>query len=109
IQEALRLGGALWRFWHLRGHHREGHDWLMRLLARAESPETGDRDAGLRRARALNVAALLAWYLGDYETTRRLTEESLAIGGALSDRGTLHFSLTNLGFLARGRGDLEAC
>ena len=32
-QEALRLGGALWRFWCTCGHLREAHDWLSRLLA----------------------------------------------------------------------------
>src|SRR5207253_2278345 len=85
IQEALRLGGALWRFWHVRGHHREGHEWLMRLLARDKSSGCGDRGARVRRARALNAAGLLAWYQGDSETTHRLAVESLAIGRALND------------------------
>jgi predicted ATPase/DNA-binding SARP family transcriptional activator len=105
IQEALQLGGILWRFWHVRGHHREAQEWLMRLLARDEAVRHGDDDAKMRRARALNAAALLAWYQGNYETTRQLAEESLTIGRTLNDLRTVLFSLTNLGFVAHGRGE----
>jgi tetratricopeptide (TPR) repeat protein len=108
VQEALRLGGALWRFWHVRGHHREGQERLMRLLTRSGSSWSGDPDAALWRARALNGASLLAWYLGGYETTRRLAEEGLAIGRELNDQPTIRFALTNLGFVAHGRSDFEA-
>ncbi len=30
----LRFGTALWRFWDVRGYHREGDEWLTGLLAR---------------------------------------------------------------------------
>lgn len=29
---AMRLGGALWRFWQVRGHVREGRSWLERII-----------------------------------------------------------------------------
>src|SRR5207244_371822 len=103
----LQLGGDLWRFWHVRGHHREGYEWLMRLQARDDSSGSGDHGARVRRARALNAAGILAWYQGDYATTLRLAVEGLAIGRELNDRRTILFSLTNLVFVAEGRGDLE--
>ncbi|MBA2570183.1 MAG: adenylate/guanylate cyclase domain-containing protein, partial [Chloroflexi bacterium] len=31
----LRIGYAVWRFWHQRGHLREGRDWLSRLVGLA--------------------------------------------------------------------------
>ena len=40
VEVALRLGGALWWFWWLRGHYSEGRRWLD------EAPTTG---CGLRQ------------------------------------------------------------
>src|SRR5205807_3337035 len=37
-EAVLRLGGALRRFWYLRGHVTEGRDWLDRMLRSGAGP-----------------------------------------------------------------------
>jgi len=70
---ALRLGGALWGFWSVRGHWSEGLRWLERALA------VGQEVAEVVRAKALNAAGALAYLLGDYERSEALCRESLAL------------------------------
>src|SRR5206468_2530860 len=54
-ETALRIGGALWRFWHVRGHLREGRQRMEAVLAMP-----GAVLHTLVRARALNGAGALA-------------------------------------------------
>ena len=74
---ALRLGGALWRFWQVRGHVREGRVWLERMIeadgAAVSAPPRPER------ARALNAAAFLAFMAGDYSVAIERHHETLAI------------------------------
>jgi len=95
----LRLAGALWRFWQVRGYVREGRDWLERLLGMAQPTE---RTAG--RARALNAIGFLAFLQGDYDTAQPLLEECLATRRALDEPSGLVESLANLGVLLRCSG-----
>ncbi len=91
LEQGLKLGAALWWFWHLRSYEREGWDWLSALLARAG----GERTA--LRAKAQALAGFLALMLGDIEATRALSVESLSIGRELNDKVSIAFSLRNLG------------
>jgi predicted ATPase/DNA-binding CsgD family transcriptional regulator len=102
VELGLRLAGRLWRFWQVRGHLREGHAWLDRLLSR---PDAATPTAG--RATALNALGFLAFLQGDYDAARRPLEESLAIRRALDDRRGVVESLTNLGLLLRCRDRYE--
>lgn len=72
VELALRLAGALTPFWAMRGHYREGRQWLERLAAEEDAP------AGLR-AKALWGAGWLAHHLGEYATVRACAEGSLAL------------------------------
>jgi predicted ATPase/class 3 adenylate cyclase len=99
----LRLAGAFWRFWWMRGHLREGRGWLSGLLAAAPGGQ-----AAASRAKALNGAGVLAWQQGDYPAARTLHEESLAIQRELGDRRGIAYSLNNLGTVATSQGDHAA-
>ncbi|MCD6034128.1 MAG: hypothetical protein K0S78_6314, partial [Thermomicrobiales bacterium] len=99
IEEALRLGGALWRFWWLRGDIDEGRHQLESLLAQTTpvSPAV--------RAKALNGAGVLAESQGDWDTATSLHEESLAISRQIGDQHGVAWSLNNLGVVAINQGD----
>jgi predicted ATPase len=97
-ETGLCLGGALWRFWAVRGHLGEGRERLAGLLALAPM-----RTAA--RAKALNAVGYLALWQGDYAAAQALHEEGLAIGRELGDRQGIAWSLNNLGLVARLRGD----
>lgn len=90
--EGLRLAGALWRFWEVRGLFGEAREWLSGLLAGGGEPAP--------RAKALNGAGVLACRQGDYAAARALHEESLSIRRELGDRWGVAGSLNNLGLVA---------
>jgi predicted ATPase len=97
---ALRLGGALWRFWLMHGHLHEGRGWLRQALA---LPPRED-DAALR-AKALNGAGVLAWRQDDYRDGMACLEASLELRRAGGDRAGMASSLNNLGVAAYLQGD----
>jgi predicted ATPase/Tfp pilus assembly protein PilF len=95
----LRIAGAIWRFWLVRGHHSEGREQLLALFGGHEA------EWGAARAKALHGAGTLAWAQGEYPGARRLLEESLAIRRKLSDNWGIAATLNNLGLVARSQGD----
>jgi predicted ATPase/class 3 adenylate cyclase/Tfp pilus assembly protein PilF len=99
----LRLCGALLRFWSTRGHLSEGREWCVRVLEKA-----GGEERPQERAKALNVAGVLAYYQGDYPAARARHEESLAILRQLGDRRGMASSLNNLGNVTCEQGDHSA-
>jgi predicted ATPase/class 3 adenylate cyclase len=70
---ALRLGGALWWFWSLRGYYSEGMRWLEEALAMdgRVSPEV--------RAMALAGTGALASEQGDLDRAKEAYEEGLEL------------------------------
>ena len=101
-ETALRLGGALWCFWTVRGHVSEGRQWLERALSNSSGVEASVR------ARALNRAGLLARYQSDYGRAAELSEESLTLSRQLGDRQGIAASLNELALVAMMRGDYVA-
>ena len=112
----LRLTGALWRFWSVRGHFAEGRQWLDAALARTPDgttePDGPARPAALARsltrAWALTGAGALAAVQGDFAAARALYEESLAIRRQRGNRPGIALSLNSLGNLSYNQGDFAA-
>ena len=99
---ALRLAGALRRFWEVRGHWSEGWSFLGRTLARSEGME------GPTQVKALKAAARLAYLWVDTDRAEGLCEECLARCRGLGDTGGIAFSLRLLGLIAERRDNLPA-
>jgi predicted ATPase len=99
---ALRLAGALSRFWLIQGHFREGQMWLEQALA-LPAGEQEQASIGRLRAKALSGASILSHYMGDDEAAGRYSEESLALFRALGDRQGTAAALSNLALVTRSR------
>jgi predicted ATPase len=102
IDIGLRLAGALGRFWHFRGHHGEGQDWLAKALVGAKS-EGANLDN--LRAKALDRAGYLAFFVGDLERAGAWSEESVRKWRALDDPCGLAHALCGLGAVVNAQGD----
>jgi tetratricopeptide (TPR) repeat protein len=98
---ALRIAGALGRFWHIRGYLSEGRSWLARALIGGRSaPESA-------RIEALTGAGTLAADQGDYDEARARYEEGLALTRDRGDRPGYATFLDHLGGVHLERGDVE--
>lgn len=86
----LRLAGALFWFWGVRGEASEGHEWTEGALAR------GHAAAPFLRAKALHAAGELAWLMGQTDLARTRLEASATIYRALGDSRGLAYTLQAL-------------
>jgi predicted ATPase/DNA-binding XRE family transcriptional regulator len=104
-ETGLRLAAALFDFWAIRGHLREGRAWLEGLLAM----EAGARlPAGTGvQARALFTSGLLAVWQGDTAAAEMRLEQARALGQAADDQWTVGRAANSLGILALRQGDRE--
>ena len=100
-ETALRLAGALGRFWFVRGHWAEGRDRLQETLAAAHESGGGDD------AKALLAAGTMAWVLDEYEAAATLAGRSLSRYRERGDRAGMAFSLALLGRVTLLRGEYE--
>jgi tetratricopeptide (TPR) repeat protein len=98
---ALRIGGALWLFWRIRGHLSEGRRWLSEGLSGGDAAPAGVR------ARAMLVLGDLDVKQGDYPQGEEKLEASLALCREAGDRRGEAQALNMLGFIASERNDLE--
>jgi predicted ATPase/class 3 adenylate cyclase/DNA-binding CsgD family transcriptional regulator len=99
---ALRLSGALLRFWEIRGYLSEGRHWLELAL---------DKSSGVRsamRAKALMGAGELAAIQHDFDQAETLCGEGLALYRELGDRRGSATALSILGFAASTRDNYAA-
>ena len=96
----LRLVAALWPFWRVRGHHREGQRWASTFLDLPGAP--GDADL---RLDALLASGHLAYLQGDRIQARARAEAGLALALAAGDRAREAAFLVQLGHVAVEEAD----
>jgi predicted ATPase/Tfp pilus assembly protein PilF len=99
VRFALRLAGALWRYWMIRGHLAEGQRWLTAALA------AGGTDDPALRAVALRSLGNLLYQQADYEGAQRVHEEALTLHQMLGDSAGVAAARGNLGLVAEAQGD----
>ena len=95
---ALRMAGALWWFWFLRGLYDEGRGWLEASLA------AGGNVPDIHRAKALVAAGDFAFLRTEYAPARGRIEEGLALYRALDNRRGVARAVQLLGSIAREQG-----
>jgi non-specific serine/threonine protein kinase len=101
-ERAARLTKELWYFFGVRGHYREGIEWLGRLDARRAEISVA-AGAGLD----LSIGFLL-WALGDYEPALRSFEHALTRYLGLGDQEGSAIARFGIGSVYRDTGDLVA-
>jgi predicted ATPase/DNA-binding SARP family transcriptional activator len=100
-QEAgLKMCSALYRYWSIRGHLREGYNWCNRALT-----ETSGLPPTPARASVCNANGHLATLQGDFAEAHARFEEARDIWEALGERSGVAVALGGLGNLALRRGD----
>ncbi len=97
---ALRLVGALWRFWQIRGHLQEGKQRTESALAL----EGGDPRS---RAAALTALAGILYWQGRWEETIDPYSEALALYRECGDEREVAEALYNMSFPIAFGGDYE--
>ncbi|MDZ7801738.1 MAG: BTAD domain-containing putative transcriptional regulator [Trueperaceae bacterium] len=97
---ALRLAGALGRFWEIRGHLIEGCEWLEASLGRAhDAPSEVE-------GRALDAYGRLLYLRGDREGAASRIQAALERWREADDEDGVSSALNHLGALAMEAGDL---
>jgi predicted ATPase/DNA-binding SARP family transcriptional activator len=99
-ETALRLAGAFWRFWYLRGYLHEGAGWLEQALENSQGADPR------HRIRALSGAGNIAHVWGDYEKARSYYQQALDLRRELKDTRGIAASLGSLGNIARQEQNL---
>ena len=102
VRGGQEAAGALWRFWHQRGHLAEGRRKLEQLLV-----APGGEERTPERFKALTGAGGLAYWQNDYPATERFYTEALEIANELADSRAVAEALFNLSFVDRIRGAEE--
>ena len=98
---ALRMIGALWRFWHLHSHLADGQRWAEDVLAMpGAAARTPDR------IRGLTALGGVTYWQQDVPTFRAAYEEALDIATELGDRAEVAEQTYNLAFADALEGDL---
>ena len=96
LQDAARLGWALWLFWWIRGHFAEGR----RSMDQALLAEGNAAMPASARAQALYVAGTMACGQGDHRSAEPLLDESAALFRELGDRRGVAYALGSAAVLA---------
>jgi len=106
IEAGLRLAGALWLFWDIRGYQLEARAWMDRLLSKCHS--SAPSPSALAQAKVLYVAGHLRQRQGDLERAQKHYVASLTIYRQLEAEIQTAVVLRGLGEIAQDEGDLRS-
>jgi hypothetical protein len=103
-EPGLRMAGALYRFWYVRGYLSEGRQWLEAALVRSSGA------ASSARAKVLQGAGAMALNQADPERGGELLDEALALYRGLGDKSGVARTLNTiaLGELDKGQAEHAA-
>jgi predicted ATPase/DNA-binding CsgD family transcriptional regulator len=101
MEQALRMGNALFWFWLLRGYLSEGRTFMERGLSARKQV------VPFVRARALQALGMLIINQGDSAYAEELWQESLVLFQEVGDNRGCAWALLTLALPARSRGDYE--
>jgi tetratricopeptide (TPR) repeat protein len=90
-EQQLRMAGALWRFWYVRGNIIEGQELLSTALH--ENPTA----APAARAKGYTGLGAMEWLRGDYEEAVFRHGQALALYRETDDTRGIALSLDNIG------------
>jgi hypothetical protein len=76
---AVRMGRALASYWHMRSSYSEGRSWMEQITA---LPSAGERERAVTRI----IAAIQAFWQGDFELLDARLDEALQVSRATDDR-----------------------
>jgi non-specific serine/threonine protein kinase len=96
LQDAARLGWALWLFWWIHGHFAEGRRWMEQAL----SAEGNAAMPAHARAQSLFVAGTMACGQGDHRSAESLLEGSVTLFRQLGDGRGVAYALGSAAVLA---------
>jgi non-specific serine/threonine protein kinase len=88
-------------YWVVRGHYREGRDWLERALRQ------GDRVPVALRLRAMSAIGWFAAFQGDFDAAGALLTEVVSLARAAEDHWRTVVALLGLGAADLHRGDYQ--
>jgi non-specific serine/threonine protein kinase len=102
-EPGLRLCGALWRFWNVRGHLTLGREMLDKALRR-----DGAARPSLAKFDCLRGASSLALDQGDLAVSRSHAEHALTVAREIGDQQAVAQALNGLGMVASSAGEYPA-
>ena len=100
-EKGLRLAGAIYQFWLVKGYQRESREWLEGMLS-----EEGKTSASVR-AKALRLAGRLIAMQGDIDLAIKMGDESVSLYREVGDNSGLAIALGNLSGTLGMQGDNE--
>lgn len=107
VEIGLRIAGAIWRFWQVRGYLSEAREQVQALLSAAAS--AGESGPSLEsRVKALVASGVLAWRQGDYAAARSALEQAISDGKAVGDKRSIAVAYSALGNVSFQQGDYPA-
>ncbi|HEX7394468.1 MAG TPA: tetratricopeptide repeat protein [Anaerolineaceae bacterium] len=101
VELLARLGGALSRFWGLRGYLNEGRHWLEHVIALFDTGYNG----AANQAKVFMGAGMLAWRQSEYAQAAEYMEKSLALTRQIDDPAAISRILQSLATIESARGN----